>query len=329
MNWKGKKVLVTGAGGFIGSHLVETLVKCGARPTALVHYNSRGEWGWIETYPDSLKKKVRVIAGDIRDPDSVRKAVQGQKIVFHLASLISIPFSYDAPENYLFTNVRGAMNVLRACMDEKVEKIVHTSTSEVYGTAQYVPIDEGHPLQGQSPYSASKIGADKVVESYFYSYGVPATILRPFNTFGPRQSARAIIPTIISQALSGKDVVVGATDPIRDFLFVEDTVNGFLLAAASEKSIGETIHIGTGTGVTIKKLISITQKLMGKEFHVVTHKERIRPGKSEVMRLVCDNRKARALLKWEPTRNLEEGLRETIDWIAKHLSLYKSRLYNI
>lgn len=329
MNWKGKKVLVTGAGGFIGSHLVEALVEKGAKTTAYVHYNSRNDWGWIETFQDETKKKLTVIAGDIRDPENVRKAVRGQDILFHLASLISIPFSYEASRSYLSTNLMGAMNVVQAALEAKIERLVHTSTSEVYGTAQYVPIDEIHSLQAQSPYSASKIGADKIAESYFYTYGLPVGILRPFNTFGPRQSSRAIIPTIITQALKGKEIVLGSLEPVRDFLFVGDTVRGFIKMAESPKTIGETVHIGTGSGVTIKELIAKIGRLMKRDLRVKSDRNRIRPEKSEVMRLVCDNRKAVQLMGWKPDYTLEEGLRETIDWMTRNLKNYKTDIYNV
>ena len=329
MNWKGRKVLVTGAGGFIGSHLVEALVKRGARTTTLVHYNSRNDWGWIEALPETVKKKLSVFPGDVRDPENVRKAVRGQEVVFHLAALIAIPFSYEAPESYLSTNLRGTMNVLQACLEAKVQKLVHTSTSEVYGTAQYTPIDEKHPLQAQSPYAASKIGADKMAESYFYSYQLPVTILRPFNTFGPRQSARAIIPTIITQACSGRKIAVGSIKPIRDFMFVEDTVMGFLRIAESSKTVGETINIGTGQGITIKELIHIIQRITKREFRVISDHRRVRPVTSEVMRLICDFRKAKKLMNWEPTCAVEEGLEKTVQWMDRRLSYYKAHLYNI
>ena len=329
MNWKGRKVLVTGAGGFIGSHLVEALVALGAKTTAHVHYNSRNDWGWIESLPDHVKKRLRVFPGDIRDSDNIRKAVQGQEVVFHLASLISIPFSYEAPESYLSTNSRGTMNVLQASLEAKVKKVVHTSTSEVYGTAQYTPIDEKHPLQAQSPYSASKIGADKIAESYFYTYQLPVTILRPFNTFGPRQSARAIIPNIIMQAHSGGPITVGSIEPVRDFMYVQDTVKGFLKTAESSKTAGETINIGTGQGITIKELIHALQRMMKREFRIISEKRRVRPSKSEVMRLICDFRKAKRLIGWKPTCTLDEGLEKTIHWLSQHLSYYKTGHYNI
>jgi NAD dependent epimerase/dehydratase len=329
MNWRGKKVLVTGAGGFIGSHLVEALIAKGAKTTAYVHYNSRNDWGWIETFNGKTQKKLSVIAGDVRDSENIRRAVRGNEVVFHLASLISIPFSYEATRSYLATNLMGGMNIVQACLEGRVEKLVHTSTSEVYGTAQYVPIDEAHALQAQSPYSASKISADKVAESYFFAHGLRVGILRPFNTFGPRQSARAIIPTIISQALKRKEIVIGSLDPVRDFLFVNDTVEGFIKMAESGRTVGETVHIGSGRGVSVGDLIRTIGRLLGRELRVKSDPKRFRPEKSEVMRLVCDNRKAKKLMGWEPSHSLEDGLRETIAWIDKNPDYFKAELYNV
>ena len=330
MKLKNKNVLVTGAGGFMGSHLTEELVKIGADVKAFVHYNSRNDWGLLELLPDDVKGEFDVFSGDIQDTVAVRKAVKDIDVVFHLAALIGIPYSYIAPESYVSTNIRGTLNMMQACHDEGVEKIIHTSTSEVYGTAKYVPIDEKHPLQGQSPYSASKIGADKIAESYNLSFGLPVAIIRPFNTFGPRQSARAVIPTIISQALSSSVIELGSLTPIRDLTYVGDTVNGFLRMAESPESIGEVINTGNGKGITIgdlaEKIISLIDvpnlKISGDE-------KRIRPEKSEVKELICDNSKAKKLLGWEPKYSLEEGLKETINWIKEHTWVYKSNRYNV
>jgi len=323
------KTLVTGAGGFIGSHLVEELVNRGASVRAMVHYNSRNDWGNIELLPKEIQNKIEIVSGDIRDPFFTRKAVRGCDIVFHLAALIAIPYSYIAPKDFVDTNVVGTLNILQASLDEKVKKVVHTSTSEVYGTALYTPIDEGHPLQGQSPYSASKIAADKIAESYYRSFDLPLVIIRPFNTFGPRQSARAVIPTIITQALSSEEVQLGLLTPVRDFTYVKDTVEGFIKAAESEKSVGEVINIGSGKGISIKELVEIIIKLIDKKVKITMDPRRLRPEKSEVMVLVCENRKARNLLKWSPRFSLENGLKETIAYISRHLKEYKPEVYNI
>lgn len=330
MNWKNKKVLVTGAGGFIGSHLTERLVSLGANVRAFVHYNSRNDWGNLELISQEAKEKIEVVSGDIQDPFSVEKAVKDTDMIFHLAALIGIPYSYAAPESYVNVNIKGTLNVMQACMSHEVEKVISTSTSETYGTAQYVPIDEKHPLQGQSPYSASKIGADKIAESYYLSFALPVAIIRPFNTFGPRQSARAIIPTIISQAMNSKEIKIGSLEPVRDFNYVGDTISGFIKLAESERSIGEVINIGRGEGISIEDLIDKTLKLMGKEdIKIISETERIRPDNSEVMRLICDNSKAKKLINWAPSCTLENGLSETIKWIEKHQDLYKPNIYNI
>jgi NAD dependent epimerase/dehydratase len=327
---KEKKILVTGAGGFIGSHLTEELIKLGANIRAFVHYNSRNEWGLLELLPNEIKNEIDVFSGDIQDNIAVRKAVKDVDVVFHLAALIGIPYSYTAPESYINTNVKGTLNVMQACLDEGVEKVVHTSTSEVYGTAKYVPIDEKHPLQGQSPYSASKIGADKIAESYFLSFNLPVATIRPFNTYGPRQSARAVIPTIISQGLSSGIIKLGSLTPIRDLNYVKDTVDGFIKVAESSKSIGEVINIGNGKGVTIGELAEKITTLIDKpNLKISCDENRIRPEKSEVMELICDNSKAKKLLGWEPKHSLDEGLRETINWIKEHQKLYKSNIYNV
>ncbi|MCL0040770.1 SDR family NAD(P)-dependent oxidoreductase [Thermodesulfovibrionales bacterium] len=329
MTWPGKEVLVTGAGGFIGSHLAEELVKLGANVKALMHYNSRNDWGLIELLPEEIRQELEVITGDVQDPFMTRKAVQGCDVVFHLAALIAIPYSYVAPESYVNTNIKGTLNVLQACLDEGVAKVVHTSTSETYGTAKYTPIDENHPLQGQSPYSASKIGADKIAESFYLSFNLPVATIRPFNTYGPRQSARAIIPTIITQALTNSELKLGLLTPVRDLTYVKDTVAGFLKVAESNRAVGEVINIGTGVGITIGELAEKVIGLVGKDVRIVRDEQRIRPEKSEVMELICDRRKAKELIGWEPRYTSEEGLSETIRWIQDNLNLYKAEIYNV
>lgn len=327
MEWNGKRVLVTGAGGFIGSHLAERLVELGARVRALVHYNALGTWGWLDSSP--LRDEMEIVPGDICDRDSVGRAMRGVEIVFHLAALIAIPYSYHAPASYVRTNVEGTLNVLQAAREQGVERVVHTSTSEVYGTARYVPIDESHPLQGQSPYSASKIGADKLAEAFHLSFGLPVVTLRPFNTFGPRQSARAVIPTIITQALTGPEIRLGNLSPTRDLNFVLDTVEGFVRAAASPEAVGRTVNIGTGREISIGELAHLILELMGKELPIVCEEERVRPEGSEVERLCADNRLARELLGWQPRYTLEEGLRRTIAWMEAHLERYRPDRYTI
>jgi len=325
-----RKVLVTGAGGFIGSHLVETLLAKGAGVVAMVRYNGRSDWGMLSDLPVESQKSIQVISGDIRDPFFVKKAVEGCDFVFHLAALIGIPYSYIAPADYVSVNIQGTLNVLQACRDEGVTRVIHTSTSEVYGTAQYVPIDEKHPLQGQSPYSASKIGADKIVESYYMSFDLPVVTVRPFNTFGPRQSARAIIPTAISQALIQGKLTIGALNPIRDLTFVKDTVNGFIEVGLSDNAevVGKAINLGTGIGYTIEEVIKSVLRLMGKDdLHIEQMSTRMRPEKSEVMRLVSDNSLSGDLCKWRPKYSLEQGLLETIEWIRKSRHVYRSDCY--
>jgi len=324
-----QKVLVTGAAGFIGSHLTEELVRSGNRVRAMTHYNFQNNWGWLETLPRDIMEEVEVIPSDVCDPYAVNKAVRGVEIVFHLAALIGIPYSYVAPASYVATNVSGTLNVLQASNDHGVKKVIHTSTSETYGTAQYVPIDEKHPLVGQSPYSASKIAADKLAESFYMSFDLPVAIIRPFNTFGPRQSARAVIPTIITQVLSGsREVLLGSLSPVRDLSYVKDTVRGFIAAANSNKTFGQVINIGRGKGVTINELALIILEICDSEARILSETERVRPDKSEVMELICDNSKARDLLGWEPTYTLRQGLEETVDWIDRNLELYKE-IYNI
>ncbi len=325
MSWQGKKVLVTGAGGFIGSHLAERLCIEGAHVRALVHYNALGSRGWLD---HSLQcDEMEIIAGDIADADSVRQAVKGVDVVFHLAALIAIPYSYVAPASYVRTNINGTLNVLQAARESGVERVVHTSTSEVYGTALQVPISEDHPLQGQSPYSASKIGADKIAESYFCSFEIPVTTVRPFNTFGPRQSARAVIPTIITQCLTGKKVKLGSLSPTRDMNFVSNTVAGFMLAASSPEAVGRTINLGSGREISINDLARLIAKLTAADIELEGDDSRIRPDKSEVERLLAGNRLAKDLLGWTPEVNLEDGLLQTIDWMRENLDKYRPGVY--
>jgi NAD dependent epimerase/dehydratase len=323
-----RSVLVTGAGGFIGSHLTELLVRRGHRVRAFIHYNSRNDWGSLELLPDEIKKEIQVVAGDVTDPFSVRKAVDGSQTVFHLAALIGIPYSYYAPHSYVSTNVVGTLNVMQACRDCEVEKVVHTSTSETYGTAVYAPIDERHPLQGQSPYSASKIGADMLAESYYRSFGLPVATVRPFNTYGPRQSARAVIPSIISQILAGKtEIQLGSLTPVRDLNFVEDTVRGFLQVSEASACAGEVINIGYGEGISIGDLAAMIIRLIARDVRIVCDEARVRPENSEVFKLICANAKAKELAGWEPAHTLKEGLNKTIAFVEKHLHLYKFDSY--
>jgi NAD dependent epimerase/dehydratase len=321
------KTLVTGAEGFIGSHLVERLLRDGNEVRAFIHYNFRGSWGWLEDLPPADLKRIEIVPGDVRDPFAVREAVRGCSQVFHLAALIAIPYSYRAPMDYVQTNVVGTLNVMQACRDEKVEKVVHTSTSEVYGSALTVPIDEKHPLQGQSPYSASKIGADKIAESFYLSFGLPVVTVRPFNTYGPRQSARAVIPTIITQALHSDVIRLGSLDPVRDLNFVADTAAGFVAASRSAVMTGETVNLCNGQGITIGELAEMIQQLLGVRKKIVVEDQRVRPEKSEVTRLIGDNRKAREKLGWSPQTSLPDGLKSTIEWMRTHLHHYKPELY--
>ena len=329
MNWQGKRVLVTGAGGFIGSHLVERLVELGARVRALARYNSRNDWGLLELLPASITNEIEVVLGDLTDPHSTTRLVQGQEIIFHLAALIAIPYSYIAPAHYVATNCGGALNLLEAARHHGVERFIHTSTSETYGTAQYTPIDESHPLRGQSPYAASKIGADKLAESYHLSFAVPVVTLRPFNTFGPRQSARAIIPTIISQGLSGNVVRLGLLTPIRDLNFVSDTVEGFIKGVECPQAIGELFNLGSGRAITIGELAQKIVNLLGGGKEIIAAEERVRPDASEVLELLCNYGKAQKVLGWEPRVSLEEGLSRTVAYIRDHLYHYKPQVYNV
>jgi dTDP-glucose 4,6-dehydratase len=324
---KGKHVLVTGAGGFIGSHLVESLVESGAEVRAFVHYRGNGSWGWLDH--SAHKKHFEVVAGDVTDRDSVTGAMKSTSIVFHLAALIGIPYSYHAPVSYVRTNIEGTLNVLQAARDAGVERVIHTSTSEVYGTAQYVPMDEGHPLQGQSPYSASKIGADKLAEAFHLSFGLPVVTIRPFNAFGPRQSARAVIPTILAQCLAGEIVKLGSLTSTRDFNYVSNTVDAFLRCAESPGAIGQTINVGSGGEISIRELVKRIGKLLGREIKIKKEQKRSRPTESEVERLVADNSLALKTLKWKPRVTLDEGLMKTVDWIQANLHEYKTGDYSI
>jgi dTDP-glucose 4,6-dehydratase len=322
------KVLVTGAGGFIGSHLTEELARQGEEVRAFVRYNSRDERGLLEDLPKEIQNQIEVVPGDLKDPDGVKKALKGCSKVFHLGALIAIPYSYIHPFDFIQTNVVGLAHLLNACLEEgTMERVIHTSTSEVYGTAQYIPIDEKHPLQAQSPYAASKIAADKLAESYYLSFGLPIATLRPFNTFGPRQSLRAIIPTIISQAIGDKKIRLGNTQPRRDFLFVKDTVRGFIQLGKCEGAVGKVVNIGTGTDISIEELVKKILGLMGKQGKIEVEDRRIRPEKSEVMQLLSDTRLAQKLFQWTPRYTLEAGLRETIEWYQKNLSRFKVGSY--
>jgi len=323
------RVLVTGAAGFIGSHLVELLVREGCSVRAFVHYNSHGRWPHLEQLPPDIRSAVEIVPGDIADAGSVSKAVAGCQWVFHLAALIGIPYSYVAPASYVQTNVVGTLNVLDACRAHHVEHLIHTSTSETYGSAQYVPIDEKHPMVGQSPYSATKIGADKLAESYWLSFRTPVTTVRPFNTYGPRQSQRAIIPTIITQALAGGALKLGNLDPVRDLTFVTDTARGFLAAARAPQAVGEVVNLGVGQGPSVRDLVEKIGKLLGRSLEVEQDAARIRPGGSEVVRLISDNRKAQTLMQWTPQVDLEAGLAATIEHIRQYPHDYQNRGYVI
>ena len=324
------KVLVTGAGGFIGSHLTELLVSQGYEVRAFVHYNSLGTWGWIDTFPKEIKDHIEIFAGDIRDPNGVKDAMRSCIAVFHLAALIAIPFSYHSPDTYVDTNIKGTLNVLQAARDLGTERVLVTSTSEVYGTAQYVPIDEKHPYQGQSPYSATKIGADRLAESFYRSFDLPVTIVRPFNTFGPRQSARAVIPTIITQLLSGKkEIKLGSLTPTRDFNFVRDTANGFYQIYRSDKTIGQEINIATQKEISIGALAEELIRQIAPDAKVICDEQRLRPEKSEVNRLLGCNEKIMRLTEWKPRYTFEEGLAETVSFLRDNLDKYKTDIYNL
>lgn len=332
MDLKNKNVLVTGSDGFIGSHLVEELLNEGCKIRAFVYYNSFNTWGWLDSFPKGKLDQIEIFTGDIRDPNGVRTAMKGIDIVFHLAALIAIPYSYHSPDSYVDTNIKGTLNVLQAARDEGCEKILVTSTSEVYGTAQYVPIDEKHPFQGQSPYSATKIGADRIAESFYRSFEMPVVIVRPFNTFGPRQSARAVIPTIITQLLDGaEEIKLGSLHPTRDFVYVKDTAQGFIELAKSDKTIGEEINIATQDEVSIGDLAQNMVDQINPKAKIVTDDVRIRPGKSEVERLLGANAKIKSLTNWAPKYDLTKGLAETIEWFSdkNNRAMYKSNIYNL
>lgn len=325
-----KQVLVTGADGFIGSHLVETLVKQGARVRALAHYNSFNHWGWLENV--ACRDRIEVVCGDVRDPHFCRKITKDMEMVFHLAALIAIPYSYQAPASYVDTNVTGTLNICQAALENGCQRVLHTSTSEVYGTARYVPIDEAHPLQPQSPYSASKIGADALAMSFFNAFDLPVTIVRPFNTYGPRQSARAVIPTIISQIAAGKKSIrLGDLRPTRDFNYVLDTCAGFLALAQSDEAIGKTVNIGSNREISIGDLFELIRDLMASDVTLECDDQRLRPEQSEVFRLWCDNGLIRELAGFEPQHTLRQGLQQTIDWFTDpaNLARYKTDLYNV
>lgn len=336
MNLQGKKILVTGADGFIGSHLTEELVRKGAVVRAFVLYNSFNTWGWLDQVDSTILEALDVFLGDIRDPYGVKKAMQGCDVVMHLAALIAIPYSYHSPDTYIDTNVKGTLNIVQAARELGIEKVIHTSTSEVYGTARFVPITEDHPLQGQSPYSASKIGADQIAMSFYTSFSTPVSIVRPFNTYGPRQSARAVIPTAITQIASQQPKMkLGALYPTRDFNYVADTVRGFIAAAESDHGIGEVFNIGSNYEISIQETILLIRDIMGSSVEIETDDIRVRPEKSEVERLWADNSKAKRILGWEPQyagkEGLKRGLSETISWFTdpQNLKAYKTHLYNI
>lgn len=336
MNLSGKKILVTGADGFIGSHLTETLIKQGHDVRAFVFYNSFGSWGWLDYTDKNLRDSLDIFAGDIRDPHGVHTAMKNCDVVLHLAALIGIPYSYHSPDTYVDTNIKGTLNVLQAARDLDVSKVIHTSTSEVYGTAQFVPITEAHPLQGQSPYSASKIGADQMAMSFYYSFNTPVTIIRPFNTYGPRQSARAVIPTVITQIANGAEQIkLGSLHPTRDFNYIDDTVRGFIAGAEADNAIGEVINLGSAFEVSIGDTVKLIAQLMDRKIDIVSDPQRLRPAASEVERLFADNTKARELLQWSPQyagiNGFKQGLQNTIAWFCNNdnLKQYKSHLYNV
>lgn len=332
MDLKDKRVLITGADGFIGSHLTERLLEEGCKVKAFVYYNSFNSWGWLDTLPKEQLQQIDVFAGDIRDPNGVRTAMKDIDVVFHLAALIAIPFSYHSPDSYIDTNVKGTLNIVQAAKDLGVERVLVTSTSEVYGTAQYIPIDEKHPRQSQSPYSASKIGADCIADSFYRSFDLPLTIVRPFNTFGPRQSARAVIPTIITQLLNGKtDIKLGDLIPTRDLLFVKDTANGFIEIAKSDTLIGEDCNIATQSEISVGDLAQTLINIINPKASIIREDERLRPAKSEVFRLYGSNEKILKHTNWQQNYSLEQGLEETVKWFSNpdNLKQYKADIYNI
>ncbi len=331
MELTGKRVLITGADGFIGSHLTEVLVAAGCTVRAFVFYNSFNSWGWLDTAPDEVRSSLEVFAGDVRDPNGVRAAMRDVEVVFHLAALIAIPFSYHSPDSYVDTNIKGTLNVLQAARDAAVERIVVTSTSEVYGTARYVPIDEAHPLQGQSPYSATKIGADRLAEAFARSFELPVVIARPFNTYGPRQSARAVIPTIITQLLAGRaEIHLGALSPTRDLTYVADTCRGFLALAACDAAVGREVNMGSGAEISIGELAQRLMAQIAPTARVTTDEQRLRPERSEVERLLCDASLMRSLTGWAPEVSLDDGLARTVAWFRERgLAGYKTDIYNL
>ena len=325
-----KKILVTGADGFIGSHLVEELLYKGYEVKAFTYYNSFNTWGWLDTFPKEILREIEIFSGDIRDPNGVRKAVKGVEQIYHLAALIAIPFSYHSPDSYVDTNIKGTLNILQAARDNDIERVMITSTSEVYGTAQYVPIDEKHPFQGQSPYSATKIGADRLAESFYRCFNLPVSIVRPFNTYGPRQSARAVIPTIITQLLSGKEEIkLGALTPTRDFNYVKDTAAGFIAIAESSKTIGEEINIATQHEISIGELAKEIIRQINPNARIVCDEQRLRPEKSEVNRLLGCNEKLLQLTDWQQKYTFSQGIQETIMWIRSNLDRFKYDIYNV
>lgn len=329
VNLNNKNVYVTGAGGFIGSHLCESLVKNGANVTAMLHYNSRSDWSNLEFMDDQVKKSIKIIKGNIEDSSFMDAKTKNQDIIFHLAALIGIPYSYEAPLSYVKTNIVGTVNILEAARKNDAELVVNTSTSETYGSALYTPIDELHPMQGQSPYSASKIAADKLAESYYNSFQTPVLTVRPFNTYGPRQSSRAVIPTIISQLLTQDSLILGDLSPMRDFTYVEDTVNGFLCAVNHEQHIGEIINLGYGKAASIGETAHIIMNLMNLNKEIISDNSRIRPENSEVLHLISDNSKAKELIQWEPMVSFSDGLKETIEFVSNNLDTFKTQTYNI
>jgi dTDP-glucose 4,6-dehydratase len=330
MNWKNKKVLVTGADGFIGSHLTERLITKGASVRAFVYYNSFNSWGWLDTLPADQKKKLDVFSGDVRDSSGVLEASRGTEIIFHLAALIGIPFSYHSPDSYVDTNIRGTLNVLQAARKTKPQKVIHTSTSEVYGSAQYTPMDEAHPINPQSPYAATKAAADSLALSFYRSFELPVTIIRPFNTFGPRQSARAIIPTIMAQIYSGqKTIRLGNLNALRDFNYITNTVDAFIRLAEAPKTEGEVFNVGSGREISIGELAALVSKVSGKKIKVIKDRERIRPAKSEVGQLLCNAGKIRAKCAWKPAVSLEAGIKRTAHWMKDHTRHYKPEIYNV
>jgi NAD dependent epimerase/dehydratase len=328
-DWAGRRVLVTGAGGFIASHLTDLLVTSGAHVRAYVHYNSRSDWGHLEDLDPAVRDTLEIVPGDVQDPFSVARAVRGCDTVFHLAALIGIPYSYVAPQTYVATNVTGTLNVLEAAREADVRRVVHTSTSETYGTARYTPIDENHPLQGQSPYSASKIGADKLAESYHRSFALPVVTLRPFNTYGPRQSLRAVIPTIAAQALSDGPVRLGSLTPVRDFTFVTDTARAFLAVAESSEAVGRTLNCGAGKGIAISDLAALILEIVGSDAPIEAEESRVRPEASEVFELICDNRALSEATGWAPEVALRDGLTTVVDWLRDRLPSVRAHLYHV